>query len=155
DAVADTDVEEPLHRAVRGAVLREDRGLADLGQDFEFLAKRLREIRHPVEVIDSTLVDPLEELARAKRLLALRGDPRGERGEAHVQKVDLLHLSPPSTFYLAPSTGCKPGAPERNTRSRRARSRGRRSRARHSRRWIARSPRGSCRPRPSSDRSRP
>ena len=35
----------------------------------------------------AALVDPLEHLARAKRLLALRGQPLGERGQGEVEEV--------------------------------------------------------------------
>ncbi len=58
-----------------------DRRRAHFGQPGELVAQRLREVGHGLEIGHAALVDPAKQLARAKRLLAVRGEPPGEPRE--------------------------------------------------------------------------
>src|SRR5204863_7285062 len=113
----------------------------------QLLAQRLRKVRHRIEIVDTALVNPLEELAGAKRLLALRDQPFGQPRQGEIEQIGFSFHLPPSAL-----TWRTPGAAERNRRFRRARFPRRPIRARRSHRSTARSRRGSCPRRLSSGR---
>src|SRR4029079_7947459 len=78
----------PLDGAVVGDLLARHRQCPDLGGCDQLVAKRLREVRHRREVTLAALMDPAEELGRAKCALALLLAPVAERVAVELEEID-------------------------------------------------------------------
>ena len=91
DALHLVHAQHPLARAVRGNLLGDDLRHGDPGHLRELRAEILRQIAHGGEVRRAAPVDPLHQLARAKRLGAeALGDERLEFRARQAEKIDAI-----------------------------------------------------------------
>ena len=116
DAVADADVEQPLARAVGGAVSRDHRGRRGPRRSpSQLLAQGLREVGHRVEVADAALVHPAR--APAARETASRRSSANHSVEAGgVKSRRLVRMG--GGGRAGGLSASRPGSPGRSRRSR-------------------------------------
>src|SRR5690606_38054782 len=89
DRLPRADVEQPLARAVRRALLADHPRRRELGDLREPLAELQAEIGHRAEIEHAALVDPAHDLARAIRLLTERDEELGELLGRQAEQVQL------------------------------------------------------------------
>src|SRR5205085_8062120 len=93
DGIRLIDLEQPFARAVFGGGIGHDHRRIDARADHEALAQRLRKIAHAGELALAALVDPVQQLARTERLLALLGEIALERRSVEADQVHLEYTS--------------------------------------------------------------
>src|SRR5947209_19086883 len=93
DGIRFIDLEQPFARAVFSGGIGHDHRRIDARRNRQALAQRLRKIAHAREVALAALVHPVQQLARAERLLALSGEIALERRGVEADQVHrLIHL---------------------------------------------------------------
>ncbi len=95
DGVRLVHPQKPFARAVLGGGIADDHRRIDACERRELLAQSFREIAHAREIRLAALVNPLQELARAERFLALLGEETGQRRGIHADQVHRENTSQP------------------------------------------------------------
>ena len=90
DGIRFIDLEQPFARAIFGGGIAHDHRRIDARRNGQALAQRLRKIAHARELALAALVDPVQQLARAERLLALLGEIALERRRIKPDEVHRL-----------------------------------------------------------------
>ena len=148
DRIRAVHLEQPFARAVGRRAVPDHHRRFDRGGGAELAAQVLGDIAHRGEIGRAAAMDPLQDLARAERLLAESGeDP------FHALRVEAEEVGGHGRCHFP--TWERPRSRGRRTRSRCARSPARPNRAPRWRRSNRRSRRGWSPSPPSSDRWRP
>jgi hypothetical protein len=87
DGVAIAHIEQPLDGAVGGNVLTDHGQGRDMRMGFEFLAQRLGQIAHLIEIRSAPLVYPAEQLGGPKAFFAQTLAKNGQTIQVKFEKV--------------------------------------------------------------------